>query len=677
MAHAELELARRASPLGLSARCPSPKVPALSIGPSQSSPDGKDVASRASSLRGGGIPGDVSIGSLASWAQTRTRRSNSTSSNAWGIRRAPGLEDNESDAEEGSGDGSPSAQSGASSACCRCLTPRLCGGRFRRCCVGTAARCFCVWSALEQTQRVNGAAGEDSGDDEGDVDFRKSDAAEAGAAACPDDQGPPAASSDQDDPADLERKETRQMREVFSLLESSAFRADEEETRRRNHTLRVASKQHLIHPFSWLRTRWDVLLVLVISYNAFVISFRIAFDVSEEVDGLFWFDRFVDLLFIADLFLNFRTGIVTDSGAVVLDPEVIVWTYLRGWFAIDFVSAIPYEVFFIIAAPDAYNPELSAGMRAPSMLRISQMIRIFKAVKMLRILRLSQVFTRWERAFVVKHAVSTVTRYFVAIFFAAHWIACAFFLVGSSEASSGSHLSWIEDQNLVGASLFEQYMASFYWALTTVTTGEPLPEPSSHPSRCPSVILAAWLNHKRGPRAAARAALRTLTLARDLERSLPRSRLWRHCSRIAVRARAERHRNDHWLHDVHLRTHQYHHRRGGDAARQDGVSRENGRHQFVHGVPWRSGVAASKHSHLPGRTIVQRQIVGREGARLADGPVSAAAGKAGNRHQQRRPQAHQVPMAYNAGVRHSHHSEHEPPTLSARRVRRSGRRPGG
>ncbi|KAA0152724.1 hypothetical protein FNF29_03613 [Cafeteria roenbergensis] len=260
------------------------------------------------------------------------------------------------------------------------------------------------------------------------------------------------------------------MREVFSLLESSAFRADEEETRRRNHALRVASKQHLIHPFSWLRTRWDVLLVLVISYNAFVISFRIAFDVSEEVDGLFWFDRFVDLLFIADLFLNFRTGIVTDSGAVVLDPEVIVWTYLRGWFAIDFVSAIPYEVFFIIAAPDAYNPELSAGMRAPSMLRISQMIRIFKAVKMLRILRLSQVFTRWERAFVVKHAVSTVTRYFVAIFFAAHWIACAFFLVGSSEASSGSHLSWIEDQNLVGASLFEQYMASFYWALTTVTT---------------------------------------------------------------------------------------------------------------------------------------------------------------------------------------------------------------
>lgn len=539
MAQAELEMASRASPLGLTARSSGAKVPALSIGPSQGSPDGKDVASRAGSLQGGGLQGDVSIGSLASWAQTRTRRSNSTSSNAWGIRRAPALEDHESDTDEGSNGGSSlPAEGGADSRSCCCISTRSCGGGFRRWCVRTAARCFCVWSALEQAQRENGNAGDDCGDDEGDMDARKSDADAANAAACPDDQGPPAAAeaehSDRGSAADLERKETRQMHEVFSLLESSAFRADEEETRRQNQTLRVATRQRLIHPFSWLRTGWDILLVLVISYNAFVISFRIAFDVSEQVDGLFWFDRFVDLLFIADLFLNFRTGTATDSGAVVLDPEVIVWTYLRGWFAIDFVSAIPYEVFFIIATPEAYDPDLAQGLRAPSMLRVSQMIRIFKAVKMLRILRLSQVFTRWERAFVVKHAVSTVTRYFVAIFFAAHWIACAFFLVGSSEASSGSHMSWVEDQNLLGASLFEQYMASFYWALTTVTTGMQL---AGH-LRASCALSAATRVSSCKP---AKPEVAQNSRAPELCPLFPHARLppprswvWRHCCSFAI-----------------------------------------------------------------------------------------------------------------------------------------------
>lgn len=395
--------------------------------------------------------------------------------------------------------------------CCCCLATNPCVVRFRHCCVPIAARIFCVPS-VDVTKWPNAVPVEDddAGRGDGASDSSETDDSQfsSSQAAGPHERWTRAAGRDcsnggastidaVSDPSNVtarrqrttsdcqtggsllgelggvlskvEKRETRRMKQAFGLLESSAFQADEEEERRSRQVLRVARSQHLIHPFSLFRTRWDVFLVLVITYNAFAISLRIAFDVSEQVDALFVIDRFVDCLFIVDVFLNFRTGIVTDSGAVVLDPERIVWSYLRSWFVVDLISALPYEVFIILIIPAAYDSSIAPELRAPSLLRIGQVIRIFKAVKMLRLLRLSQVFTRWERAFVVKHAMATVTRFFTAMFFASHFIACAFFLCGSAELASGAP-NWISDEGIEHASLLEQYVAAFYWALTTVTT---------------------------------------------------------------------------------------------------------------------------------------------------------------------------------------------------------------
>ena len=366
------------------------------------------------------------------------------------------------------------------SQCLCCLGKDPCDGRLRRFCVPVAARIFCVWSALRPGNDSEALRSDARCRDAPDGDTVAQSPREAGGGA-PSAAAGPRERSDTvsglpgeqgDGEVRIERRETMRMKEAFSLLESSAFRADEEDEAWRQRALRAASSQWLIHPYSAFRTRWDLMLVLIITYNAFGISLRIAFDVSESLDGLFWVDRVVDVLFIVDLIFNFRTGTVNDAGAVVLDPAKIVWAYLKGWFVVDLVSAIPYEIFFIIAAPAAYSSDISPELRAPSLLRVGQVIRIFKAVKMLRLLRLNQVFTRWERAFVVKHAFATLTRFFVAILFSAHWAACIFFFVGSLERASGNSLNWIDDQGLAGATLFEQYIAAFYWALTTVTTGE-------------------------------------------------------------------------------------------------------------------------------------------------------------------------------------------------------------
>lgn len=68
--------------------------------------------------------------------------------------------------------------------------------------------------------------------------------------------------------------------------------------------------------------------------------------------SFFVFDRLIDTFLIADLALNFFTGTVSTTGRVSLHRQSIVWEYLTGWFTLDLVSSIPYEIIMMIAFND-------------------------------------------------------------------------------------------------------------------------------------------------------------------------------------------------------------------------------------------------------------------------------------------------------------------------------------
>lgn len=53
----------------------------------------------------------------------------------------------------------------------------------------------------------------------------------------------------------------------------------------------------------------------------------------------------VDVTFVVDILINFRTTYVNRNDEVVSHPSKIAIHYLRGWFAIDLMSAIPFDVF--------------------------------------------------------------------------------------------------------------------------------------------------------------------------------------------------------------------------------------------------------------------------------------------------------------------------------------------
>jgi hypothetical protein len=54
-------------------------------------------------------------------------------------------------------------------------------------------------------------------------------------------------------------------------------------------------------------------------------------------------DTLVDSLFILDVLLTFRTEISEKNGGICTDGRVIARSYIKGWFFVDFISAIPLD----------------------------------------------------------------------------------------------------------------------------------------------------------------------------------------------------------------------------------------------------------------------------------------------------------------------------------------------
>ena len=59
-------------------------------------------------------------------------------------------------------------------------------------------------------------------------------------------------------------------------------------------------------------------------------------------------DMVVDFLFMVDILVNFRTTYLY-NGELIVKPGKIAINYLRGWFLIDFVSAVPFDLIITIA----------------------------------------------------------------------------------------------------------------------------------------------------------------------------------------------------------------------------------------------------------------------------------------------------------------------------------------
>ena len=113
----------------------------------------------------------------------------------------------------------------------------------------------------------------------------------------------------------------------------------------------------LIRHDSIFKAAWDWLILAFVIYTAIEIPFDVAFVNSRQTKAKT--SRFgdlvalspiaianfiVDLLFIIDIPINFRSAVVDkNTEEVISEPKKIAILYLKSWFWVDFVAAIPFE----------------------------------------------------------------------------------------------------------------------------------------------------------------------------------------------------------------------------------------------------------------------------------------------------------------------------------------------
>ncbi|XP_034552999.1 potassium/sodium hyperpolarization-activated cyclic nucleotide-gated channel 2-like [Notolabrus celidotus] len=185
----------------------------------------------------------------------------------------------------------------------------------------------------------------------------------------------------------------------------------------------------IIHPYSDFRFYWDLLMLMLMMGNLIILPVGITFFRDENTASWIIFNVVSDTLFMVDLVLNFRTGIVKeDSTEILLDPRAIRQKYLKTWFLVDFVSSIPVDYIFLMV--DSLDSEVYRTARA---LRIVRFTKILSLLRLLRLSRLIRYIHQWEEIFHMTYdlasAMVRIVNLIGMMLLLCHWDGCLQFLV--------------------------------------------------------------------------------------------------------------------------------------------------------------------------------------------------------------------------------------------------------
>ncbi|KAI4905898.1 hypothetical protein NFI96_013274 [Prochilodus magdalenae] len=239
---------------------------------------------------------------------------------------------------------------------------------------------------------------------------------------------------------------------------------------------KVASVQKsrfiLLH-YSVLKALWDWLILLATFYVAVTVPYNVCFSAPDDSNpddpecdstsrSTIVSDIAVEMLFILDIILNFRTTYVGQAGQVVYDSRSICLHYSTTWFILDLIAALPFDLLY------AFN------------ISVTSLVHLLKTVRLLRLLRLLQKLDRYSQ-----YSAVVLTLLMSVFALLAHWLACVWYVIGRKELASNDPLTWdigwlqelgkrletpYTNGTIGGPSMRSAYIASLYFTLSSLTS---------------------------------------------------------------------------------------------------------------------------------------------------------------------------------------------------------------
>jgi hypothetical protein len=209
------------------------------------------------------------------------------------------------------------------------------------------------------------------------------------------------------------------------------------------------------HPQSQFLKYWNGFLMLFVVYIAIFLPLRLSLSLSTSrfQNAL---DIMLDLFFLADVVLNFRTGYIdSKTKVVVFNPRDVARRYVSGWFFVDLISSLPVSL-------------ISMGDTLLEDFIVVKLLRILKLFRLFRLIRL-EVLKELEYKGIFPPGFIRLTKFLIIFLFSLHLITCFFWMVpgesedAPSEGGSRKNIPVLK----TGETVFQRYVLGFYWALVS------------------------------------------------------------------------------------------------------------------------------------------------------------------------------------------------------------------
>ncbi|XP_053706933.1 potassium voltage-gated channel subfamily H member 6a [Synchiropus splendidus] len=250
--------------------------------------------------------------------------------------------------------------------------------------------------------------------------------------------------------------------------------------------------------YSPFKAVWDWVILLLVIYTAVFTPYSAAFLLNEVEDDrrtcgytcnpLNVVDLVVDIMFIVDIIINFRTTYVNHNDEVVSHPGRIAQHYFKGWFLIDIVAAIPFDL--LIFRSESEEPQTTT------------LIGLLKTARLLRLVRVARKLDRYS-----EYGAAILFLLMCTFALIAHWLACIWYAIGNVERTSTARIGamkigWLDnlaeqigkqynDTDLTsGPSIKDKYVTALYFTFSSLTSvGFGNVSPNTNPEKIFSICV--------------------------------------------------------------------------------------------------------------------------------------------------------------------------------------------
>jgi len=232
------------------------------------------------------------------------------------------------------------------------------------------------------------------------------------------------------------------------------------------------------NPDSMSRTIFEVLSMVMLLFDAFIMPYVIAWDVSTEgatFEAAIWTTR---IFWTLDLAINFLTGFRDKEAKLELHIRRAVRHYTSTWFLPDLALVTCDWLTFS-------NNSVSSGNKWIQWMRVMrlvrggrQVIRGWTLVLKARIVIQMKIF----------HLVMDIALLMLIILWVNHMVCCGWYIIGRYyESDTGS--TWLSTQDYSAGGEYYDYLTALHWAMCQMTPGSMEVSPRSSAERIYNVFI--------------------------------------------------------------------------------------------------------------------------------------------------------------------------------------------